>query len=80
MIPEIVDQQKIIEIFFKFGDQTNYKYCSDPRYGLAAACAGWEPSIVESFLKYCLEINDAPLKYVAENSLKRKYVRLRAIN
>jgi hypothetical protein len=77
MIPEIPDQQKIIETFFDFGNETDYKYYTDPRYGLAAACAGWELPIVESFLKYCLEIPDAPLKYVAENSLKRKYVRLR---
>jgi hypothetical protein len=77
MVPTIEDQEKIIKKYFHFGDGIDYRYFSDPRYGLAAACAGWDLDIVEKFLKKCLTIPDAPLKYVAENSLKRKYVRLR---
>ena len=51
-------------------------YC-DPRYGLAAACAGWEKHLTKDFLEHCLATGDAPLKYVSENSLKGKYVKLR---
>ena len=72
MVPETIDQKKIIDIFFDFGSKTNLKYCTDPRYGLAAACAGWETSIVENFLKHCLEVDDAPLKYIAKKSLDKK--------
>lgn len=52
---------------------------SDPRYGLAAACAGWDRELTKGFLEHCLATagRDAPLKYVAENSLKGKYVKLR---
>lgn len=51
-------------------------YC-DPRYGLAAACAGWDKQLTKDFLEYCLLTGDTPVKYVAENSLKGKYVKLR---
>jgi transcription antitermination factor NusG len=77
MLPSKEDQVKIIEMFYHFGDNINRRFFTDPRYGLAAACAGWSNEIVESFLRYCLTIPDAPLNYVAENSLKKKYVRLR---
>jgi hypothetical protein len=77
VVPTFEEQKAIIDKYFYFGTHTDYRYCSDPRYGLAAACAGWDSSIVESFLKNCLTIPDAPLKYVSENSLKKKYVRLR---
>ncbi len=52
---------------------------TDPRYGIAAACAGWKKELTEDFLKHCLDTaeKDTPLKYVAENSLKGKYVKLR---
>ncbi|MDP3929702.1 MAG: hypothetical protein Q8R57_11825 [Bacteroidota bacterium] len=50
---------------------------SDPRYGLAAACAGWDKEIVRDFLNHCIATGDVPLKYVSENSLKGKYVKLR---
>jgi hypothetical protein len=49
----------------------------DARYGLAAACAGWEPALVRPFLEHCLSTGDVPVKHVAENSLKGKYVALR---
>lgn len=51
-------------------------YC-DPRYGLAAACAGWDSQLTRAFLEHCLATGDTPLKYVSENSLKGKYVKLR---
>ena len=51
----------------------------DPRYGLAAACAGWDKQLTKEFLEHCLATanGDTPLEYVAENSLKGKYVKLR---
>lgn len=51
----------------------------DPRYGLAAACAGWDIQLTNDFLIHCLATadGDTPLKYVSENSLKGKYVKLR---
>lgn len=77
MLPSKEDQGKIIETFYHFGDNIDRRYCTDPRYGLAAACAGWDKGIAESFLKYCLTIPDAPLNYVAKNALIGKYVKLR---
>jgi hypothetical protein len=76
MIPSIEDQKKIIDKYFYFGEGIP-SYATDPRYGLAAACAGWDENITRKFLEHCLTINDAPLKYVTQNSLKRKYVKLR---
>jgi hypothetical protein len=51
-------------------------YC-DPRYGIAAACAGWDRELTKDFLRHCVATGDTPVIYVAENSLKGKYVRLR---
>ena len=76
MIPSIENQKKIIDQCFNFG-KDRLKGYTDPRYGLAAACAGWDSEIVKDFLNECLTTNDTPLLYVAENSLKRKYVKLR---
>ncbi len=77
MLPLKEDQMKIIQMFYHFGDNIDRRYFTDPRYGLAAACAGWHKGITEPFLKYCLTIADAPLNYVAKNALIGKYVRLR---
>ena len=77
MVPSKEEQSHLIEKYFNFGDDTNYKFCTDPRYGLAAACAGWDKDVVKSFLEKCMSIPDAPLQYVAKNSLNRKYVKLR---
>jgi hypothetical protein len=51
----------------------------DPRYGIAAACAGWDRQLTKDFLEHCLATanGDTPLEYVSENSLKGKYVKLR---
>ncbi|MCZ4222510.1 hypothetical protein [Pedobacter rhodius] len=53
-------------------------YC-DPRYGLAAACAGWNKQLTFDFLNHCLETSngDTALLNVAKNSLKQKYIKLR---
>jgi hypothetical protein len=62
----------------KHKDRLGYEnsYC-DPRYGLAAACAGWDRQLTKGFLEHCFATGDTPLKYVSENSLKGKYVKLR---
>jgi hypothetical protein len=77
MLPSEEEQAKIIEIFYHFGDDIDRRYFTDPRYGLAAACAGWNKAIVADFLEYCLTIPDAPLNHVAKNALIGKYVKLR---
>lgn len=76
IIPSIKEQDIIIELCWDAG-KDRLKGCTDPRYGLAAACAGWKSDKVVPFLKHCMESNDVPLKYVSENSLKGKYVKLR---
>lgn len=76
MCPEIADQESIIKQCFLWGKERPKGY-TDPRYGLAAACAGWGAQNVQLFLEECLQSNDAPLVYVAKNSLKKKYVVLR---
>jgi hypothetical protein len=59
----------------RLGKERGY---TDPRYGLAAACAGWNQKLTTPFLQYCLETaeND-PIIRMAENSLKGKYSKLR---
>jgi hypothetical protein len=76
VVPSIEDQNIIIGLCWDAG-KDRPKGCTDPRYGLAAACAGWKSDKVIPFLKHCLESNDVPLRYVSENSLKGKYVKLR---
>lgn len=76
MIPSIENQEKIISLCWDFGKDRERGY-TDPRYGLAAACAGWTSKNVKPFLEHCLNSSDTPLIYVAEKSLKNKYVRLR---
>jgi len=76
MIPSLNDQEKLIEICWDLGSNRE-QGLADPRYGLAAACAGWSANRVDAFLEHCLESCDEGLKYVASNSLKRKYVKLR---
>ncbi|MFM9988586.1 hypothetical protein [Flavobacterium sp.] len=76
MIPSIENQEKIISLCWNFGID-RLRGLTDPRYGLAAACAGWECDKTETFLLHCLESKDEPLIYVSKNSLKKKYVKLR---
>lgn len=76
IVPTIEEQKKIIELSWDFGIDRIEGY-SDPRYGLAAACAGWTANNVDDFLRHCMLSDDEPLKYVASSSLKKKYVKLR---
>jgi hypothetical protein len=78
MIPDLKYQEKIITECYSFGKGWEKEY-SDPRYSLAAACAGWEVKIVRAFLEDCLKTDDIPLNYVAKNSIKKKYVKLRTL-
>ena len=76
IIPTLEEQDIIISKCWNLG-LNRQKGLTDPRYGLAAACAGWKSKKTKSFLFHCLKSNDIPLIYVAENSLKGKHVRLR---
>lgn len=77
MVPVEDHQAEIIKLCWDFGQDRNKQAFTDPRYGLAAACAGWTIPKVELFLQHCLEEDDVPLNYVAKNSIKKKYVKLR---
>lgn len=68
--------RSLIDHCWDFGSDRPNGY-TDPRYGLAAACAGWSKAVCHDFLRHCLESDDAPLCYVAEKSLQGKYVKLR---
>jgi hypothetical protein len=48
----------------------------DPRSGLAAACAGWDPELTRGFLEHCIATGDEPLRRVAEAALEGRYARL----
>lgn len=76
MMPEQEDISIIIEHCWNFGGSREKGYV-DPRYGLAAACAGWKGEKVKSFLNHCINTGDVPLIHVAENALKGKYIKLR---
>lgn len=76
MLPNNDDINMIIKSTWDFGINREKGFV-DPRYGLAAACAGWDKEIVKDFLTHCITTGDVPLKYVSENSLKSKYVKLR---
>ncbi len=77
------DENQIKELIKLSWDLHKHKDCElgygDPRYGIAAACAGWDRQLTKDFLEHCLATanRDTPLKYVSENSLKGKYVKLR---
>jgi hypothetical protein len=76
MLPNNEDIKTIIKSTWDFGISREKGFV-DPRYGLAAACAGWDKEIVRDFLNHGIATGDVPLKYVSENSLKGKYVKLR---
>lgn len=76
MLPNQLDIEKIIKACWNFGINRDFAFV-DPRYGLAAACAGWKGDIVVNFLHHCVDKGDNPLKHVAQNSLKGKYIKLR---
>ena len=72
--PDVCDQ--IITLVWDYG-RDRPRGTVDPRYGLAAACAGWNCSKRTAFLEHCLESQDVPLTYVAKHSLNGKYIKLR---
>jgi hypothetical protein len=76
MQPKNEDIETIIKAAWDFGIGREIGFV-DPRYGLAAACADWDKELVKFFLNHCIETGDAPLKYISENSLRGKYVKLR---
>lgn len=76
MVPDVSVQDQILNKYWDLGRDRTVGL-TDPRYGLAAACAGWNSRLVRPFLLHCLESNDAPLIYVAEKALKGVYVKLR---
>lgn len=57
---------------------SEYGY-TDPRYGLAAACAYWDKNITTAFLNHCIDTanNDGSLIYVAKTALQGKTPKLR---
>jgi hypothetical protein len=83
MIPpddEIVELIQLGWDLHKHKDRIGYEgNFTDPRYGLAAACAGWKLELTYDFLTHCIATaeDDTPLLYVANNSLKNKYCKLR---
>jgi hypothetical protein len=78
MQPEENQVKELIKLSWDLHEHEDYEpEYGDPRYGLAAACAGWNKALTKEFLEHCVATGDAPVKYVAENSLKGKYVKLR---
>jgi hypothetical protein len=81
MQPNENEIRKLIELVSDLHNHKNrigYEYGDDDfRYGLAAACAGWNKDLTKDFLESCIKTGDEPVKYVAQNSLKGKYVKLR---
>lgn len=76
MVPLTVEQEEIIKLSWNFGDN-KVQGLLDPRYGIVAACAGWNADNVDDFLEFCMESYDKSVRDVASSSLKRKYVKLR---
>ncbi|RDC54054.1 hypothetical protein DU508_23675 [Pedobacter chinensis] len=83
MLPPNNEIIELIELGFdlnkhsdRIGKERGY---TDPRYSLAAACAGWDKRLTLEFLNHCLATanNDHMLEQVALNSLKQKYSNLR---
>ena len=74
MMPSIEEQEMLISKFYNFGLDRD-RTCSDPRYGIAAACAGWTNSKVDDFLHHCIKTGDKYLIHVAESALKGEYVK-----
>lgn len=74
MVPKVEEQKILISKFYNFGQDRDPLY-SDPRYGLAAACAGWTSHNVEDFLQHCIKTGDRYLINVAESALKGEYVK-----
>jgi len=78
MMPNDDEIKELLRLCWNLNEKKE-RGLTDPRYGIAAACAGWKENLTQDFLHHCLATadKDTPLTYVSENSLKRKYVRLR---
>jgi hypothetical protein len=83
MLPSNEEIKKLIELSWdlhkhpqRIGKERAY---TDPRYGIAAACAGWNGELVKAFLNHCAETagNDSALKQVLQHSIKGKRPKLR---
>ena len=80
MQPDESQITELIELSWDLHKHRDYEPAyGDPRYGIAAACAGWDRHLTKDFLEHCIATADrnTPLIYVSENSLKGKYVKLR---
>lgn len=72
IVPSIKEQKLLIEIG-KNLETNKLTGRVDLRQGLAAACAGWDDIIVKDFLEKCKNSSYMPLKFAAEQALKKKY-------
>ena len=79
MIPTPKEQMTIIQHFWNFGMDRDRRGLSDPRYGLAAACAGWDKETVKDFLNHCINTGDEPTKFIASEAQKNKYAKHRLL-
>jgi hypothetical protein len=75
MVPSIEEQKMLIAKSYDLGFDCDDEGYSDLRYGLAAACAGWDAPIVKIFLEECCMDGSEAVKYVALSSLKGQYVK-----
>ncbi len=79
MQPDTNQIKELIQLSWNLHQHKDFELgYGDPRYGIAAACAGWDKELTKKFLENCITTanNYTPLIYVAENSLKGKYVKL----
>lgn len=78
MMPNNEDIKRLLRLTWDI-HKIKPKGYTDPRYGIAAACAGWNPELTHDFLQHCLDTagKDTPLIYVAKNALEGRYVKLR---
>jgi hypothetical protein len=77
MMPSNNDIKKLINLCWDIGSNRDKDAYVDPRYGLVAACAGWDKYIVKEFLLHCLNTGDRSVQKLAQASLKGKYFKLR---
>lgn len=80
MLPDENQIKELIKLSWDLHNHKDYEVgYGDPRYGIAAACAGWDIQLTKAFLEHCIATANkyTPLIYVSENSLNGKYVKLR---
>jgi hypothetical protein len=82
MIPKQKEILKLIALCWnlhKHKDRVGFEYgITDPRYGMAVACAGWDKVLTTDFLLHCISTasNDTALINAAKKSLKEEYTKL----